>query len=168
MDTLLTSFKLSKSEFLNGNNVLYFCINPRKTLNLITLFFIIILSIANIYFGITSNDNIALLVGIILLLLPFFIIILHNWKNNRFYKSSKVCSEEISYIFNKEKISRNSESYSGEYKVSSLNKVIKTKNWIFLFLNTGQINLLPKRNFSENDLIFLKEIFDENKVKNNL
>jgi hypothetical protein len=168
MHIISITFKLSKSDFINGNDVLYFCTNPRKVINILFLILFISLSGINIYFGIILKDNISLGIGITLILLPILVEIMRRFRNVRFYNKSKVCSEEINYTFDDEKIKRRSESYYTEYKVSSINKVINSKNWIFLFLNNGQQNLIPKKAFEETDLNILKEIFDQNKVKNNL
>ncbi|MFM7857429.1 MAG: YcxB family protein [Flammeovirgaceae bacterium] len=85
------------------------------------------------------------------------------------YKSNKRISETITYEFNDDTIITTGESFNAKLTWEKIYSVTENKNWILIWQNKQVANVIPKRDFLNNDLNKFKEIVRKQKgFKNKL
>ena len=81
------------------------------------------------------------------------------------YKSNGRAGEPMEYIFGDDALTIKGESFMTKFTWDKIYKVTNTSNWIFIWQGRQFANLIPKKNFTENDISELKTILDLHQVK---
>lgn len=85
------------------------------------------------------------------------------------YKSNQRISETILYEFSDDIMITTGESFSANLTWEKVYSVTETKNWVLIWQNKQVANIVPKRDFYNDDLLRFKEIVRKHKgVKNKL
>lgn len=100
----------------------------------------------------------------ILIWAPFKIF--HKIKKD-FY-SNPTLQESITYNFSSDKIQIFGETFESEFSWSTINRIIETKNWFTIYQSSNIANLIPKKNFTQQQIIELRNIITQNNVKSRL
>ena len=85
------------------------------------------------------------------------------------YNTNKRISESISYTFDKDTIQITGESFDSKFTWDKIYRVTESKNWILIWQNPQVANVVPKRDFQEEELQAFKNMVSlHSKVKNKL
>lgn len=161
---MIVRSKLSEKDFINANFIFLWS----KTFAKVIVIFIgcvllawFISSLILQSFTLASNPIGLFVFPLIMVGFTYF-----NAKKN--YNSNQRISEQIEYGFYLDTLSTKGESFSATYTWDKLDKVTKSKNFIFVWHSRQLANPIPMRYFDQLQLDELKEILEKNKVKNNL
>lgn len=84
------------------------------------------------------------------------------------YASNKRISEPVEYRFDKDLLVIKGESFTAELTWDKIHKVSQTKKLLLIWQTPQLVNIIPKRDIWEGDILALKEILNHHRVKNNL
>lgn len=94
-----------------------------------------------------------------------FIIIRSYFRlKNAFYSNKKI-QEEIIYTFTDEKVQTKGETFDGDFTWNTVHRVKETKDWFLIYQSKTTMNMVPKKYFSQNEIIELRNIIEKNNVK---
>jgi hypothetical protein len=155
--------KLTQADFIKTNFALLYK-KPRTWVNIA-----ITIGLAIYYATIAGEDSLYVYV----IAIPFFILVvlppLATWfisKKN--YTSNQRITETIEYQFDKDNLVVKGESFQSQLSWDKIYKVTQTKLCILIWQSRASANFIPKRDIWEGDIIELKEILENHKVKNTL
>jgi len=127
--------------------------------------------IALIFFGVNyynaDNDNREFLESstIWLLILFVFIFIRTYFSVKKIFYSNKMIQESISYTFTNENIETKGETFDAEFGWDSVYKVKEKKEWFLIYQTVQVMNMVPKKYFTKDQILKLREIIKNNNVK---
>lgn len=84
------------------------------------------------------------------------------------YSTNTRISENIEYTFLQNDLLIVGESFKTELSWNKIYRVTKSKYWLLIWQTGHTANAIPKKNLLEEELIRLKVILADNRVKNNL
>lgn len=94
-----------------------------------------------------------------------FIIIRSYFRlKNAFYSNKKI-QEEIVYTFTDEKVQTKGETFDGDFTWNTVHRVKETKDWFLIYQSKTTMNMVPKKYFSQSEMIELRSIIEQNNVK---
>lgn len=94
-----------------------------------------------------------------------FIIIRSYFRlKNAFYSNKKI-QEEIVYTFTDEKVQTKGETFDGDFTWNTVHRVKETKDWFLIYQSKTTMNMIPKKYFSQSEMIELRSIIKKNNVK---
>lgn len=94
-----------------------------------------------------------------------FIIIRSYFRlKNAFYSNKKI-QEEIVYTFTDEKVQTKGETFDGDFTWNTVYKIKETKDWLLIYQSKTTMNMVPKKYFSQSEIIELRNIIEKNNVK---
>lgn len=94
-----------------------------------------------------------------------FIIIRSYFRlKNAFYSNKKI-QEEIIYTFTDEKVQTKGETFDGDFTWNTVHRVKETKDWFLVYQSKTTMNMIPKKYFSQSEIIELRNIIEKNNVK---
>ncbi|VXB93314.1 MULTISPECIES: YcxB family protein [Chryseobacterium] len=94
-----------------------------------------------------------------------FIIIRSYFRlKNAFYSNKKI-QEEIIYTFTDEKVQTKGETFDGDFTWNTVHRVKETKDWFLIYQSKTTMNMVPKKYFSQSEIIELRNIIEKNNVK---
>lgn len=94
-----------------------------------------------------------------------FIIIRSYFRlKNAFYSNKKI-QEEIVYTFTDEKVQTKGETFDGDFTWNTVHRVKETKDWFLIYQSKTTMNMVPKKYFSQSEIIELRNIIEKNNVK---
>lgn len=86
---------------------------------------------------------------------------------NAFY-TNKTLQELIIYDFSSEKIEITGETFQSEISWSTVFKITELKKWFLIYQSNNVVNLVPKKNFSQQQTIELRNLITQNNIKSKL
>ncbi|GAA5085140.1 hypothetical protein GCM10023210_05670 [Chryseobacterium ginsengisoli] len=99
----------------------------------------------------------------------FLFIIIRSFLRLRFaFSSNKKIQESISYTFTNEKIRTEGETFDGEFAWDSVHKVKENKEWFLIYQSAQTMNMVPKKFFTKDQIVELRNIIKNNKVRSKL
>jgi hypothetical protein len=134
--------------------VVFFLVYRNLSIKILTGigFAIILLSLVSI-----GSDNFqyqGLLVGGVMAgLLPLFV----HFNANKQYSSNNRLKEEMVYEIEKEKVKIKGSTFSTEWNWDAIFKLEETKKWFLIWQDAQQVNVLPKKAFTQDQLYELRE-----------
>jgi hypothetical protein len=159
--------QLSEKEFIKANMVLL----AQKRITWIAPAIGLLLLMSNL---VTRNKSSSLLgiflVPIIYLIIFSAILPLLTWfRAKKLYNArSSRAKEKINYEFLDNQLEIRGESFNATLSWDKIHKVTATKNWVFIWQNSQYANCIPKTDIWEGEIMKLREILNDNKVKHNL
>lgn len=84
-----------------------------------------------------------------------------------FYSSPKV-QEVILYTFNDENFQMNGETFEMDFSWKTVYRVRETRGWFLIYKNKRVMHMIPKENFSADDIAGLRTIISNNELRANL
>jgi hypothetical protein len=99
-------------------------------------------------------------------LIPIFLPITIYRSAKKSFSSNGRLQEKMTYEFTVDKIIINGETFKTEMDWTKLYKIQELKDWILIYNNKFNANIIPKESFGEELLEFKKIVF-ENKIKSN-
>ena len=162
-------YQINFKEYLNLMFYLYY----RKPLSIILLILAVVISAqllsalitGEIYFQNTSN----ILLGILMATMIFiFYPILHFQRFKRNFETNKMISLNTVTEFSMEKFSETAESVYAELEWKNVYKVEELKSWFLFYQSATVFGFCPKRVFSLEQILELRNIIMVNKVKSKL
>ena len=81
------------------------------------------------------------------------------------YFSNKRFQENLSYTFTNEKIHTKGETFEEEFIWSSVYSVNENKNWFMIYLSSYLMKIIPKKDFTKEQISELRNIIRSNQVK---
>lgn len=98
---------------------------------------------------ILSFDIFSLLYVVVVLLIIIWIPIRTRKKIRYEFESNKSIQEEITYQFSNEKIEIVGETFHSEVSWTTIFKINELKNWFMIYQGNNTVNLVPKKNFTQ-------------------
>ncbi|AZB30437.1 YcxB family protein [Chryseobacterium balustinum] len=141
--------------------------NIKNSLPRIIIFSFIILIFLGLNFYNTERDteNILQSASIWFAAVFVFIIIRSYFRlKNAFYSNKKI-QEEIVYTFTDEKVQTKGETFEGDFAWNTVYKIKETKDWLLIYQSKMTMNMVPKKYFSQSEIIELRKIIEKNNVK---
>lgn len=141
--------------------------NIKNSLPRIIIFSLIILLFLGLNLYNTENDtqNILQSASIWFAAVFVFIIIRSYFRlKNAFYSNKKI-QEEIVYTFTDEKVQTKGETFEGDFAWNTVYKIKETKEWLLIYQSKTTMNMVPKKYFSQSEIIELRKIIGKNNVK---
>ncbi|MFL9833496.1 YcxB family protein [Chryseobacterium terrae] len=141
--------------------------NIKNSLPRIIIFSFIILLFLGLNFYNTENDtqNILKSASIWFAAAFVFIIIRSYFRlKNAFYSNKKI-QEEIIYTFDDEKVQTKGETFEGDFAWNTVYRIKETKDWLLIYQSKTTMNMIPKKNFTQNQIVELRNIIEKNNVK---
>lgn len=74
------------------------------------------------------------------------------------FKTDGRVSEKIEYQFDSQEIRINGESFNSRLTWDKIFRVTEAKDWILIWQNRQIANIIPKKDFKENELLSFKQI----------
>lgn len=145
----------------------YLNFNIKNSLPRIIIFSLIILLFLGLNLYNTENDtqNILQSASIWFAAVFVFIIIRSYFRlKNAFYSNKKI-QEEIVYTFTDEKVQTKGETFEGDFAWNTVYKIKETKDWLLIYQSKTTMNMVPKKYFSQSEIIELRKIIEKNNVK---
>lgn len=140
---------------------------PKNVLSLLIIFLVpIVLSIYfyKIFEDTFQNNN--LIYFIILLIFIFIYFPYRHYKTiKKVFYSNKKIQENIIYTFNEEKIHVKGESFESEFTWKSIFKLKELKDWFLIYQSMNVMNIVPKKNFTKEQIHELRQIILKNELK---
>lgn len=162
MNTISITTQLSLNDYLKANYYLLYRTIYLKVIALLGILWFVIPMIT--YSEGTSFNYMGFAGGAAITLIPVF----SYFRIKKSYYSTRV-HETITYIFNNESIHSKGATFESTFTWDKIYKVSETKNWIFIWQNKYSVNIIPKRDFTSDELSYLKTIVDSHKeVKNKM
>ncbi|KMQ69535.1 hypothetical protein ACM39_00245 [Chryseobacterium sp. FH2] len=84
------------------------------------------------------------------------------------FYSNKNIQECIFYTFTNETIHTKGETFEGEFHWNTVYKVKENTDWFLIYQNAQIMNMIPKKFFTKNQILELRNIIKNNKVKSKL
>lgn len=81
------------------------------------------------------------------------------------YFSNKRFQENLSYTFTNEKVHTKGETFEEEFNWSSVYSVNENKNWFMIYLSSYLMKIIPKKDFTKEQISELRNIIRSNQVK---
>lgn len=94
-----------------------------------------------------------------------FIIIRSYFRLKNAFHSNKKIQEEIVYTFTEEKVQTKGETFDGDFTWNTVHRVKETKDWFLVYQSKTTMNMIPKKYFSQSEIIELRNIIEKNNVK---
>ncbi len=128
-------------------------------------FIILIFLVLNLYNTENDTQNILQSASIWFAAVFVFIIIRSYFRlKNAFYSNKKI-QEEIVYTFTDEKVQTKGETFEGDFAWNTVYKIKETKEWLLIYQSKTTMNMVPKKYFSQSEIIELRKIIGKNNVK---
>lgn len=160
---MIVKSKLTEKDFINLNFLLLWSRPAIKFFSFVmAITFLTVL--ANLFLKVTAFNNTTWSY----LVIPFAVIALTYYNAKKSFSSNEKASEQIEYDFGSRSFSVTGRSFNASYAWDSILKVSKTKGWIIVWQSKQSASPIPLRYFDQLQLDELKEILEQNKVKNNL
>jgi hypothetical protein len=155
--------QLSQKDYIQASLIILY----RKPLVFIVSFLLLILLGVNMTmmmlgYRITA-DAIALPI-VLLFVTPFSTFI----SSRRSYKANKTAGERLNYEFKGNTLTVSANGASSQAKISDFQKAFKSSKWIFLVNSAKNVNPIPRRDITEQQLAEIKSILTKNGVRSNL
>ena len=100
------------------------------------------------------------------LAIMFLFITIRSFLRLRFaFNSNKKIQESISYTFTNEKIRTEGETFDGEFEWNTVYKVKENKDWFLIYQSAQTMNMVPKKDFTKDQISELRNIIKSNNVK---
>lgn len=84
------------------------------------------------------------------------------------FESNKSIQEEITYQFSNEKIEIIGESFHSEVSWATVFKVDELKDWFMIYQGNNAVNLIPKKNFTQQQKQDLRNLITSHNIKSKL
>lgn len=164
MDKIVLTTKLSIEDYLKINYYLLYRKWTSKVMTGIGIFMLV--SLLFTFDSFKESPWFQLVFGLFLTVgQP--ISVYFNAKKN--YKSNRRISERINYEFDKENIQVTGESFEAKLTWEKIYSVTENKDWILIWQSQQVANIVPKRDFKEEELQAFKNIVSlHSKVINRL
>ena len=161
---MIIKSKLVEKDFINVNFMLLWDRNLIKAFaGIVGVMFVI--SVFGILF-VKELSDMSIPWG--LFIFPVVVIGVTYFNAKRTFAANSRIAETIEYGFTNEKFTVTGESFNANFAWGKLRKVTKSKKWILVWQSPQSANPIPLQSFDQLQLDELKEILENNKVKNNL
>ena len=117
---------------------------------------------------ILSYDIFSLIYIAIVLLIIIWMPIRTRKKIKNDFESNKSIQEEITYQFSNEKIEIIGESFHSEVSWATVFKVDELKDWFMIYQGNNAVNLIPKKNFTQQQKKDLRNLITSHNIKSKL
>ncbi|MEG1591564.1 YcxB family protein [Chryseobacterium sp.] len=94
-----------------------------------------------------------------------FIIVRSYFRLKNAFHSNKKIQEEIVYTFTEEKVQTKGETFDGDFTWNTVHRVKESKDWFLIYQSKTTMNMVPKKYFSQSEMIELRNIIKKNNVK---
>ena len=117
---------------------------------------------------ILSFDIFSLLYVVVVLLIIIWIPIRTRKKIRYEFESNKSIQEEITYQFSNEKIEIVGETFHSEVSWTTIFKINELKNWFMIYQGNNTVNLVPKKNFTQQQKQDLRTLITSHNITSKL
>lgn len=117
---------------------------------------------------ILSFDIFSLLYVAVILLIIIWIPIRTRKKIKNDFESNKSIQEEITYQFSNEKIEIVGETFHSEVSWTTIFKINELKNWFMIYHGNNTVNLVPKKNFTQQQKQDLRTLITSHNITSKL
>ena len=164
MDKIILTTKLSLEDYIKIN---YHLLYRKWAVRFMTgIGFFMVLSLLFTFDSYIEFPWLQLLLGLFFIIGQPILVYIYARKN---YNTNKRISESISYTFDKDTIQITGESFDSKFTWDKIYRVTESKNWILIWQNPQVANVVPKRDFQEEELQAFKNMVSlHSKVKNKL
>jgi hypothetical protein len=131
------------------------------TFSLIALFFFA----ANFYNAEGDGHEIDRLILICWPIFFTFIIIRSYFSVKKNFFSNKNIQETITYTFTDQKIRTEGETFDADFTWDTVHKVKENKDWFLIYQSAQVMNMVSKKNFTQDQAVELRNIIKSNNVK---
>lgn len=114
---------------------------------------------------ILSFDIFSLIYVLVVLLIIIWTPIKTRQKIKNDFESNKSLQEEITYQFSNEKIEITGETFHSEVSWTTVFKVIELKDWFMIYQGNNAVNLVPKKNFTQQQKHELRNLISYLNIK---
>ncbi len=160
---MLIKTKLSQEDYIRGNFVLLYS----KISVLIFTGIIVLVLLAMILAAIILPDfSITQIMFPLLMLIAFPMATFFSAKRN--YSANPMTGETIEYRFERDYFSVKGETFDSQIPWNRIHKVTLKKNWLLVWQNFQNANPIPRKDISQTDLALIRQILNDQNVKNNL
>lgn len=152
MDKIILTTKLSINDFIKVNYHMLYRKWAIKGMTGFGLFFILL----SLFTLMSGDFSWFLLIFGLFLTVGLPVQVYFAAKRN--YKTDGRVSETIEYLFDNEEVKIAGESFNSRLTWDKIYSVTENKNWILIWQNQQIANVVPKRDFKEDELKLFKEI----------
>ena len=160
---MIIKTRITEKDFINGNFILLF---GKKWMKIALVFFLFYFIQAVVSSVLSPRIHVAqILIPVIAIVLLFCTTYFTSKKS---FATNQMIREPIEYHVGAENLSLKGESFNSQISWEKVHKVTLQKNWLLVWHSSQSANVIPKRDISEDQLVELKGILQNRKVKNNL
>ncbi len=144
--------------------------NIKSSLPRIILFSLIIILFFGLNFYHAENDMQEIFKSAAIwfpVIIVFMIIRSYFRLKSAFYSNMKI-QEAIIYIFTHEKIHTKGETFEEDFTWNTVHKIKETKDWFLIYQSKFTMNMVMKKNFTEDQIAEVRKIIVNSGVKANL
>lgn len=156
--------QLSEKDFIKVTFLLLYKKNFAKVITAIAIFVLIV----SIILRLNKLGDLSFTQIIFPIAMMIWLPLLTYFSAKKSFKSNKRVSEVIEYKFEKDFLDIKGESFSAQLSWDKIYKVSKTKSWVLIWQNSQIANVIPRRDLWEGQMMGLKEVLNNHKVKNDL
>ncbi|WP_210485810.1 YcxB family protein [Rufibacter aurantiacus] len=164
MDKITLSTQLSEQDFIKANFYLYF----KKWNSKFTFGIGILALLSGLFLFLTGALEEVPWIGLIFgLYLTFGLPVQIYFAAKKGYRINKRMSEPMLYQFDQDNIQIKGDSFDSKLSWEKVYSVTETKAWILIWLTPQLANIVPKRDFSPEQLGLFKALVKEQKGPKN-
>lgn len=132
----------------------------------IWIFLAFVSSIISYIFHPENTQN--LLGNIVLVLFIIFLSIIKYLQLRKIYKTNTNIKEELAYTFSNEKIIIQGKTFKSEIEWKTIYEIRELKNLFLILYDSHSKNMIPKKDFTKDQILELRNIIKSNNVKSKL
>lgn len=97
----------------------------------------------------------------------FMVVRMYLRLKNAFYTNKKI-QEQITYIFTNEKVEAKGETFETDFSWKTVYRVRETRGWFLIYKTKLVMHMIPKENFTADDIAALRTIISNNGLRAHL
>lgn len=105
------------------------------------------------------------LISIFLFIFFTFMMVRTYFSLKNIFYSNKQIQETISYTFTEENIRTKGETFDADFTWKTVHKVKENKDWLLIYQSAQIMNMVPKKYFTKDEILELRNIIKSNDVK---
>lgn len=145
----------------------YLNFNIKNSLSRIIIFSSILLVFFGLNLFTVESDTKELLKSASLWFALVFIFLIARgyFRLKRAFHSNKKIQEEITYTFSDEKIHTKGDTFDGDFTWNTIYRVKENKDWFLIYQSKMTMNMVPKKYFTNHQIVELRNLIKKNNVK---
>lgn len=126
---------------------------------------ILVFFVLNFYNSSQESEGVLKQASIWFAVVFVFMIVRGYFRLKNAFLSNQRIQEEITYTFTDEKVFAKGETFESDFLWNAVYRVKENKDWFLIYQSKTTMNMIPKKYFSENEIVDLRKMIEKSGVK---